>query len=299
MTRAGSAEDSQFQGFGPEAITEEVVARFSGTPDERLRFLVQHLTRHLHQFAIETGLTLQEWIAGVEFLTAVGQRCAPTRQEMILLSDTLGLSMVVDAVAHSGAENVTPSTVLGPFYVPDSPERPMGSSIVEMDGSGEPVLVSGTVRGTDGEAIEGAVLDVWQNAANGMYAVQDSGQPESNLRGRFVTGPDGRFSFWSVRPTEYAIPDDGPVGAMLRATGRHPWRPAHIHVIVSAPGLVAVTTHLFDDESAYLDSDAVFGVKPSLICRFEPHGAEVPGAPEGSSGRWYTLERDIVLAPLM
>jgi catechol 1,2-dioxygenase len=128
--------------------------------------------------------------------------------------------------------------------------------------------------------------------------VQDSGQPGSNLRGRFVTGPDGRFSFWSVRPTDYAIPDDGPVGAMLRATGRHPWRAAHIHMIISASDFAAVTTHLFDDESGYLDSDAVFGVKPSLICHFEPHGPEVPGAPEGWTGSWYTLERDIVLAPL-
>jgi len=296
MTRSGHPALTGRAPTGAQAITDEVVQRFASTPDERLGFLLQKLTRHLHAFAIETGLTQAEWAAGVEFLTAVGQRCTPTRQEMILLSDTIGLSMVVDAIAHGGLPGTTESTVLGPFYVPDAPLRPMGSSIAEMDGSGEPAHVSGVLRDTEGRPVKG-VLDIWQSAANGMYAVQDADQPSENLRGRFVTGPDGRYSFWSVRPTDYAIPDDGPVGAMLRATGRHPWRAAHLHLIVSAPGMTPVTTHLFDDESSYLDSDAVFGVKPSLICHFEAHGPGEPGGPPGWDGRWFSLERDIVLAP--
>jgi hydroxyquinol 1,2-dioxygenase len=204
--------------------------------------------------------------------------------------------MVLDAVNHPAGRSVTESTVLGPFYAPGSPERIMGDSISEMDGNGEPALVSGTVRDPRGDPIAGAVLDVWQNSSRGTYAVQDETQPPENLRGRFRTGPDGRFRFWSVRPTDYSIPDDGPVGAMLSALGRHPWRAAHIHLIVSAPGFSPVVTHLFDDESGYLDSDTVFGVKPSLICHYVRHDAGDDGAPAGVSGAWYTLEHDLVLA---
>jgi protocatechuate 3,4-dioxygenase beta subunit len=279
----------------PEEITHDVVGRFNATTDSRLRELMQSLVRHLHAFAIETRLTETEWMAGIEFLTSTGHACTATRQEFILLSDTLGLSMVVDAVNHDGPSGATESTVRGPFYVPDSPERPMGSSIAEQAGSGEPVMVSGAVRDGDGRAIEGAVVDVWQNASNGAYAVQDPTQSADNLRGRFRTGSDGRFSFWAVRPTDYAIPVDGPVGAMLRATNRHPWRAAHLHLIVSAPNHAAVTTHFFDDESSRLDSDTVFGVKPSLICHFVRHDPSEAGAPPGVDGPWYTLERDVIL----
>lgn len=264
-----------------------MLARFAATPDARLRSLFESLIRHLHAFAIETALTQEEWAAGVAFLTAAGQKCTPERQELILLSDVLGLSMVVDAVGHAAHAGATESTVLGPFYVPDAPWRDMGASIVDMPGSGEPALVSGTVRDREGRPLEGAVLDVWQNSSSRLYAVQDPSQPSTNLRGRFRTGPDGRFSFWSVRPTDYPIPDDGPVGEMLRAAGRHPWRAAHIHLIVSAPGHASVATHFFDDASQYLESDAVFGVKDSLVCHYQPH--------ESPDGRWYSLERDIVL----
>jgi protocatechuate 3,4-dioxygenase beta subunit len=204
--------------------------------------------------------------------------------------------MVLDAVNHPAGGSVTESTVLGPFYVPESPERQMGDSISEMEGNGEPALVSGTVRNERGDAIAGALLDVWQNSARGTYAVQDETQPPENLRGRFRTGPDGRFWFWSVRPTDYPIPYDGPVGAMLKATGRHPWRAAHIHLIVSGDGFAPVVTHLFDDESRYLDSDTVFGVKPSLTCHYLRHDPSEAGAPAGVTGNWYTLEYDVVLA---
>jgi catechol 1,2-dioxygenase len=174
----------------------------------------------------------------------------------------------------------------------------MGDSISEMDGNGAPALVSGTVRDTAGVPISGALLDVWQNSTRGTYAVQDDTQPTDNLRGRFRTGTDGRFWFWSVRPTDYSIPDDGPVGAMLRATGRHPWRAAHIHLIVSAAGFTPVVTHWFDDQSRYLESDSVFGVKPSLVCHYLRHDPDEPGTPVGVDGDWYSLEHDVVLAEL-
>jgi protocatechuate 3,4-dioxygenase beta subunit len=282
--------------MSPEEITDQVVASLAGTHDPRLGYLMQTLVRCLHSFVVETSLTTEEWLAAVKFLTATGQACTATRQEFILLSDTLGISMVLDAVNHPAGGSVTESTVLGPFYVPESPERQMGDSISEMEGNGEPALVSGTVRNERGDAIAGALLDVWQNSARGTYAVQDETQPPENLRGRFRTGPDGRFWFWSVRPTDYPIPYDGPVGAMLKATGRHPWRAAHIHLIVSGDGFAPVVTHLFDDESRYLDSDTVFGVKPSLTCHYLRHDPSEAGAPAGVTGNWYTLEYDVVLA---
>jgi protocatechuate 3,4-dioxygenase beta subunit len=279
----------------PESISETVVASFAGASDDRLRELMEGLVRHLHAYVIETSLTPQEWHAAIDFLTATGKMCTETRQEFILLSDTLGVSMVLDAVNDRGGPTATESTVLGPFYVPDAPVRELGASISETDGNGEPALVSGTVRNERGEPIEGAMLDIWQNSARGTYAVQDPTQPTANLRGRFLTGRDGRFWFWSVRPTDYPIPDDGPVGAMLRATNRHPWRAAHMHSIVSAPEYLPVVTHLFDDESQYLSSDTVFGVKASLICHYTPHAPDEPGAPAECDGRWYALEHDFVL----
>ena len=290
-TRAAGASGT----LSPAEITAAAVESFDRAPDERLRFLVQRLVQHLHAFAVDTALTEQEWAAAVAFVTAAGQACTPERQELILLSDVLGLSMLVDRLNHDVPATATESTVLGPFYVPGSPVRPMGASIVEQEGSGDPTLVSGTVRDTEGSPVGGAVLDVWQNASNRKYAVQDPGQPAENLRGRFQTRGDGRFWFWSVRPTDYTIPDDGPVGRLLRATGRHPWRPGHLHLMVSAPGHRPVTTHFFDDQSPYLGSDAVFGVKPSLVCHFVPHDGSEPGSPDGYDGTWYSVERDVVL----
>lgn len=279
----------------PRDITAAVLQSFATTPDDRLRFLLERLVHHLHELVIETRLTQEEWEAAVAFLTETGQTCTAERQEFILLSDTLGVSMLVDLLCNDGAAAATESTVLGPFYVPGSRTRAMGESLAEGEGYGEPARISGTVRDSDGQPVAGAQLDVWQNAANRKYAVQDPAQPEQNLRGLFSTGDDGRFSFWSVRPTAYPIPSDGPVGRMLTAAGRHPWRPAHIHLRVSAPGCRPVTTHLFDDESQYLDSDAVFAVKQSLVCHFTRHGDDEAGAPSGHRGPWYSLERDLVL----
>jgi catechol 1,2-dioxygenase len=270
-----------------DQLTDEVLARLAATPDPRLREVMQALVRHLHAFAKEVRLTDAEWLAGIRFLTATGQVCDDVRQEFILLSDTLGVSSLVDLINHSdvGAMATEP-TILGPFYVPDSPWREYGESMVEYDDGGEPTILRGVVRDPDGGPIPGAVVDVWQNAATGFYAVQQPDvQPPTNLRGRYRTDDRGRFEIRTVRPVPYPIPNDGPVGRLLRDTGRHEWRAAHVHLKASAPGYEMLTSHVFDRRSDYLDSDTVFGVKDSLIADFAPGGDGV-----------LVCEHDIVLA---
>jgi protocatechuate 3,4-dioxygenase beta subunit len=215
-------------------------------------------------------LTDEEWFAGIGFLTATGHITDATRQEFILLSDTLGLSTLVDTINHSDVESLASEpTILGPFYVPESPWRDRGASMVEYDDGGEPAVLTGRVTDSAGEPIAGAVLDVWQNAATGFYAVQQPDvQPPTNLRGRYLTDTNGEYEIRTVRPVPYPIPDEGPVGRLLRDTGRHPWRAAHIHAKVSADGFAPLTTHIFDSRSEYLDSDTVFGVKESLVDDF-------------------------------
>ncbi|MQA85663.1 MAG: 6-chlorohydroxyquinol-1,2-dioxygenase [Streptosporangiales bacterium] len=280
----------------PEEITEAAVGSFDSCPDERTREILQKLVRHLHAFAVDARLTEEEWMAGIQFLTRTGQACTDTRQEFILLSDTLGLSMAVDAINHGKGADATESTVLGPFYVPDSPWRANGDAI-NIEADGEPVIVQGRVTNTADHPIAGAVVDVWQNSTNELYAVQDPSQPPDNLRGRFRAGDDGRFWFRTIRPVDYPIPHDGPVGEMLASVGRHPWRPAHIHLIVSAPGYEPVTTHIFDADSRYLDSDAVFGVKSSLIREFQRHDPATEPAPPGVDRPWYTVDCSLALEP--
>jgi catechol 1,2-dioxygenase len=277
-------------------LTAEVIDRLEHCPDPRLRELVTGVIRHLHAFALEESLTDAEWMAGIRFLTEVGGMCSDQRQEFMLLSDTLGLSMLVDQINHGSGGSATESTVLGPFYVEGSPWRTNGDAITD-DLGASPLLVSGHVRDTSGRALAGATVDVWQNATNRLYAVQDARQSPENLRGRFRTDDDGAFAFRTARPVDYPIPDDGPVGRMLDATGRHPWRPAHIHFKVCTDGCVPVTTHVFDSESAYLDSDAVFGVKQSLVRKLVAHDPAVQPAPAGIQGSWYTVDIDIVLQP--
>jgi protocatechuate 3,4-dioxygenase beta subunit len=277
-------------------LTARVVESLAACPDPRLREVLGGLIRNLHRFAAETSLTEAEWMAGIRFLTDVGHTCTDQRQEFILLSDTLGLSMLVDLINHRAGSSATESTVLGPFYVPGSPWRANGDAITD-DLGAQPLLVSGHVRDSDGKALAGAIVDVWQNSTNRLYAVQDDRQSPQNLRGRFRTEADGAFRFTTARPVDYPIPDDGPVGRMLAATGRHPWRPAHIHLIVSAEGCTPVTTHLFDSESKYLESDVVFGVKPSLVRTFALHDPAVEPPPAGVDGAWYTTDIDIVLQP--
>ncbi len=283
-----------------EELTERVIASFEQAPP-RLRQLMQALVTHLHAFAVEVGLTHEEWAEAIAVLNESGAISGDKRQEFILWSDSLGLSMLVDALEHRLPGGATESTVLGPFYVKGSPYREYGADLVAAearDKAGDPAWVHGKVTDLDGEPVAGAELDVWQNGANRLYAVQDPEAPETHLRGRFTLREDGSYAFLAVRPVPYTIPSDGPVGRMLAATGRHPWRPAHLHLIARAPGYHSVATHIFDEDSEYLDSDAVFAVKPSLLRRFVRHGPDDPATPPGVDRDWYSVENDLVLAPL-
>ncbi|MFT0174103.1 intradiol ring-cleavage dioxygenase [Paraburkholderia mimosarum] len=261
---------------GDARLTEQVVASFASTPDARLRTLMQSLVRHIHAFVRETEPTEAEWMSAIRFLTETGKMCDDVvRQEFILLSDTLGVSMLVDAINHRFATGATDTTVFGPFYIKGMPERAYGENMAFTPGT--PVIVRGQVRTTDGTPIVNAVLDVWQTAENGMYSGQDTGQPHGNLRGRYRTDAEGRYAITTILPVSYPIPTDGPVGRMLNATGRHPWRPAHLHFMIEAPGHRTLVTHLFDKDDKYLESDAVFGVKPSLLVAYRerPAGDEL------------------------
>jgi hydroxyquinol 1,2-dioxygenase len=288
--------------MSPADITTAVVASFAHCDSPRLRFVMQRLVEHLHAFALDVHLSQDEWEVGTRFLTDIGHITSAERQEFILLSDTLGLSMLVDAINHEQGGATTESTVLGPFWSDGSPYREYGDNLAERPVD-VPVWVFGRVLGPTGEPIGDATLDIWQNDEDRLYAVQNPEAPEHHLRGRFRTRPDGTYAFLAARPTAYPIPDDGPVGQMLEASGRHPWRPAHIHIRVEAPGHQSLTTHIFDADSDYLDSDTVFAVKPSLIRDFVRRTADDPERPDaigdvaGSDGTWYSVENDVVLAP--
>lgn len=279
-------------------LTAHVLARHDDVPDARLRQIIRALLTHLHAFATEVGLTQDEWAAGIEFLTAAGHLTDEHRQEFILLSDTLGLSMLVDLIDHHTEHGETESTVLGPFWVADAPWRDNEDVIARAE-DGEPLHVAVRVLDTFGVPVVGAVVDTWQASASGCYDVQDPDQPAGNLRGRFRADASGRVSFWTVRPAPYPIPDDGPVGRMLAALGRHPWRAAHVHFKITAEGFEPLTTHLFDDSSDYLDSDTVFGVKESLIRTFSLVDGPVPAAlgatASGGAGQYWELCNDFVL----
>ncbi|MGD8788735.1 MAG: intradiol ring-cleavage dioxygenase [Burkholderiales bacterium] len=277
-------------------LTEAVLGRLEGASDKRFRQIMTSLIKHLHAFVRETGLTEAEWFEAIQFLTATGQRCDKKRQEYILLSDTLGVSMLVDAINHRKSTGATESTVLGPFYVEGAPDTPLGSNIAE-GVEGEPAYFSGSVRSSDGKPIAGATLDIWSTDGAGQYDVQRPGG-EKRARGRITTDAKGRYAFWTVKPVSYPVPTDGPVGKMLLKMGRHPYRPAHTHMIVSAPGFEPVTTHLFVKGDPYLESDAVFAVKDSLVVDFVPHHPGV--APDGKrvDRTWWVVQYDFGLMPL-
>ena len=265
------------QYFSEESSVETVNGRMGGTVSPRVAEVMSCLVKHLHAFAKEIHLTQAEWDVGIDFLTKTGQICSGERQEFILLSDVLGFSMLVDAINNRRPPGATENTVFGPFHVEDAPRRAMGENIC-LDGKGEPCLFEGKVLDLHGNPIEGACVDVWSDNADGFYDVQQPGiQPKWNNRGRFTTGEDGAYSFRGIKPTSYPIPDDGPVGKMLAHMGRHPYRPAHMHFLVTAPGFQKLVTHTFVGDDAYLESDAVFGVKRTLIAPFERlSGAETP-----------------------
>jgi catechol 1,2-dioxygenase len=280
-----------------EQITQNVLDSMAQTPNPRLKEVMTSLIRHLHAFIREVELTEEEWMKGIQLLTRTGQMCDDKRQEFILLSDTLGVSMLVDAINHRLSGKATESTVFGPFYREGAEELPMGASISK-DGLGEPTVVMGQVLSTDGTPIPHALLDVWETNENGLYEQQDPEQPEMNLRGKFRSDSEGRYRFVGIKPVSYSIPDDGPVGQMLLSLGRHPFRPAHIHMIVSAEGSVPVTTHLFVSGDKYLDSDAVFGTKDSLVIDFVRNDSGEEAARYNITAPFYTAEYTFVLKPL-
>lgn len=255
--------------FREETSAETVNARMGEGIDPRLAEVMGSLVRHLHGFVKEVRLRPEEWDLAIDFLTRTGQMCSGERQEFILLSDTLGVSMLVDAISNRRPAGATENTVFGPFHVAGAPIRQMGDRIT-LDGKGEPCLFEGRVLDLEGNPIEGATIDVWSDNAEGYYDVQQPDiQPKWNNRGRFITGPDGAYSFVGIKPVAYPIPDDGPVGQMLGHLGRHPWRPAHVHYMVTAPGYQRLVTHTFTGEDEYLQSDTVFGVKETLVAPYE------------------------------
>ena len=285
------------QGFFTEANSAEVVvSRNANAMNPRLAEVMAVLTRHLHAAVKEIEPTEAEWFEAIKFLTATGHMCNDWRQEFILLSDVTGVSMLVDAINNRKPSGASESTVLGPFHVADAPELPMGADIC-LDQKGEPMLVRGTIRSTDGTPLADAKIDVWQANDEGFYDVQQKGlQPEFNLRGVFRTGPDGSYWFKGVKPKFYPIPDDGPVGQLLKALGRHPFRPAHLHYIIEAADHARLVTHIFDPDDPYIASDAVFGVKRSLLAEFQVIADPSAIAEAGFDRPFFLVEHDFILA---
>lgn len=290
-----NADGKVSHSFDESRSAELVVEAMAGAKDARLRQVMESVVRHLHAVVKEVEPTEEEWLTAIKFLTETGHWCTEWRQEFILFSDTFGVSMLVDAINHRKPSGATETTVLGPFHVADAPIRKMGDT-VNLEDKGEPLLVSGTVVDENGKPIDGATLDVWQANSEGFYDVQQKDiQPDMNLRGRFVTGADGRYWFRSSKPLFYPIPSDGPVGDLLRALGRHPYRPAHIHFIVSAPGYQPIVTHLFDKDDPYLATDVVFGVKDSLVCEINQHDNPGRAAEIGLGNPYWTLDHQFML----
>ena len=275
-----------------------VVERLASCGDPRFREVMEAAIRHLHAFVKEVEPTVEEWSRAIEFLTATGQMCDDRRQEWVLASDVLGVSMLVETLNNPAGDGCTEATVLGPFHVEGAPQLEPGGNICQ-DGKGMPCHVSGRVTDIDGGPLAGASLDVWQTNADGYYDVQQPDlQPAMNLRGRFVTDPEGRYAFRTVKPVSYPVPTDGPVGDILNRMGRHAWRPAHIHFIVTKPGYRRLVTHIFAHDDPYIDSDAVFGVKDSLLVEFREQDDAARARELGVESPFCAAEFDIRLARL-
>lgn len=295
--QADTAQQAGLEFFDPAHSAEVVNARMGLRADPRLREVMAVMVRHLHAVVKEAAITPEEWFAAIRFLTQTGQMCSDWRQEFILLSDVLGVSMLVDAINHARPEGATENTVLGPFHVTGAPRLDHGANI-SLDAKGEPLLVRGRVTDTRGKPVAGATLDVWQANEDGFYDVQQKGiQPDWNLRGIFETDAEGRYWFRSAKPRHYPIPDDGPVGKLLAALGRHPNRAAHLHFIVEAPGYDRVVTHIFTPDCPYLKEDAVFGVKRSLLAEFRRVDDEERVAALGFKLPFWEVEWNFVLTP--
>jgi protocatechuate 3,4-dioxygenase beta subunit len=279
-------------------LTKAVLATVNAD-DPRLQEVLSSLIEHLHAYIREVEPTEEEWFKTIDFLTRTGQMCDDRRQEFILLSDVLGVSMLVDAINHRTSQSATDTTVTGPFHA-KAPSRENGANIAQGPEweRGETTVVNGRITDVEGNPIAGALVDVWQADDGGYYDVQDTNQPETNLRGLFTTDERGEFWFRTVKPSSYPIPDDGPVGELLAATGRHPMRPAHIHFMISAPGYRRLVTHLFVEGDQYLESDAVFGVKDSLVIDFIRHDSEEKASAYGITAPFYLAEYDFVLEPV-
>lgn len=282
--------------FTEENSVEVVTGRNVNAENPRLRQVMEVVTRKLHEAVKELEPTQDEWFQAIMFLTKTGQICNEWRQEYILFSDILGVSMLVDAINNRKPSGASESTVLGPFHVEGAPLLEMGANIC-LDSKGEDMFIEGRILDTKANPIEGAVIDVWQANDEGFYDVQQKGlQPDFNLRGVFKTGPDGRYWFRAVKPKYYPIPDDGPVGQLLRALGRHPYRPAHLHYIIKADGFETLTTHIFDPDDPYINSDAVFGVKESLLAKFDRTNDPARAQVYGFEGEFWDVKHDFVLA---
>lgn len=285
---------------GPDAatarLTQQVVASFAQAPDARVRTLLTGLVRHLHTFVSEEDVTEEEWQYAIDFLTRTGELCGPTRQEFVLLSDVLGVSSAVDLLTNSRTPDTTPSAVLGPFYVEGPPEAAHGSDI---SGGlpGTPLWADVRITDTAGEPVKDAVVDVWQSNEDGFYDVQLPELEGPVLRARLRTDAEGRLTFWSILPSEYPIPQDGPVGQMLDAVGRHPYRAPHLHFMIDAPGHRRLITQLFVAGGAYLDADTVFGVKDQLIVDFAPQTGPTPDG-RNVDGEWRRLDHVFRIARL-
>ena len=285
--------------FNEADLTAAVVKSFENTPDPRAKFLLQELVKSLHEYVEKTDLTFEEWEYAIDFLTRTGQTCTPIRQEFILLSDVLGVSMLVDAVNHREREGATQTTVLGPFYVGDHKVMEHGTDVSPQNTTGEKMFVQSRVTDLDGKPLAGVPVDIWHADDDGFY---DSQKPTyatqgPSSRARFITDADGRFFFRTILPCSYPIPTDGPVGEMIMQTRRHPMRPAHVHFLVNAKGHEPLITHVFIDGDKYLDSDVVFGVKDDLVAKIEKRND--PKMPDGKDAPapWHLMTYDFRMKP--